>query len=126
MFGSLYFLNAAISYGLTMPTGLFTPSIVFGAVMGRLYAHCLTWMGVTEVDPGLYALLGVRLCPWLLCVAPTSRRCLEHLNFLSLGFSACAVDDLQVSSCSIHVSSAWLFVARWLHSSGEGYASLRL
>ena len=53
-------MGAVASYGLTIPSGLFTPSIIFGSVMGRLYAHCLVHLGVEHTDPGLYALLGVR------------------------------------------------------------------
>jgi len=58
IYAVLYFVNAVVSYGLVLPSGLFTPSILFGVISGRLYAHLLRWTGWFDVDPGLYALLG--------------------------------------------------------------------
>uniref|UniRef100_A0A061RU86 Chloride transport protein 6-like n=1 Tax=Tetraselmis sp. GSL018 TaxID=582737 RepID=A0A061RU86_9CHLO len=49
---SLYFVNAVVSYGMAIPSGLFTPSIVFGALMGRLYAHVLHAVGVVDANAG--------------------------------------------------------------------------
>jgi len=59
IYWAFYFVNAAISYGMTFPSGLFTPSIICGALMGRTYAHWLRNLGMAHPDTGLYSLLGV-------------------------------------------------------------------
>lgn len=59
IFICVYFVVFAWTNGVSMPTGSFTPTILLGSAMGRLFAHCLAMLGlVEEPDAGLYALLG--------------------------------------------------------------------
>eukprot|EP00803_Ostreobium_quekettii_P002532 evm.model.scf_736EXC.2 EVM.evm.TU.scf_736EXC.2 scf_736EXC:12278-13521(-) len=58
LFTAFYFFLASVTYGSALPTGLFTPSLIFGASFGRLFAHVLSYAGLPEVDFGLYAFLG--------------------------------------------------------------------
>jgi hypothetical protein len=59
IFVCVYFCIFAWTNGCSMPTGSFTPTILLGSAMGRLYAHCLYRLGlVQEPDAPMYALLG--------------------------------------------------------------------
>ena len=59
LFFFAYFILAAWTYGLAIPSGLFIPSILIGAAWGRLVgigvAHLIP---NAHVDPGKYALIG--------------------------------------------------------------------
>jgi H+/Cl- antiporter ClcA len=37
----MYWVLAAITYGAFIPSGLFTPSLIFGGCLGRIYADLL-------------------------------------------------------------------------------------
>ncbi|KAG2451001.1 hypothetical protein HYH02_004271 [Chlamydomonas schloesseri] len=59
LYGVLYWLMAGITYGAFIPSGLFTPSLVFGGLLGRMWAEVLVAMHVAdERAVGFYALLG--------------------------------------------------------------------
>ncbi|KAG2428447.1 hypothetical protein HXX76_011567 [Chlamydomonas incerta] len=59
LYGLLYWLMAGITYGAFIPSGLFTPSLVFGGLLGRMWAEALVAMHVAdERAVGFYALLG--------------------------------------------------------------------
>ena len=59
LFFFAYFILAAWTYGLAIPSGLFIPSILIGAAWGRLVgigvAHLIP---SAHIDPGKYALIG--------------------------------------------------------------------
>lgn len=58
-FTAFYFSLSCVTYGAALPAGLLTPSLLFGASFGRLFAHILSYSGlVANVDFGLYAFLG--------------------------------------------------------------------
>ena len=38
-FGAIYFFLACITYGIAVPSGLFIPSLLAGAAVGRLYGE---------------------------------------------------------------------------------------
>lgn len=54
-----YFLMAAITSGIMCPAGLFVPTLLAGAALGRLFGH---WLNVAfpsyVADSGTYALIG--------------------------------------------------------------------
>lgn len=54
-FGAVYFLGI-ITYGIAIPSGLFIPVILAGACYGRLVGRLFE--SVSQLDTGLYALLG--------------------------------------------------------------------
>lgn len=54
----VYFVCAVISFGLSVPSGLFIPSMMLGAAMGRLVGELLYKIAPGTVEPGLYALVG--------------------------------------------------------------------
>lgn len=54
-FAAVYFLGV-ITYGIAIPSGLFIPVILAGATYGRLVGRLFD--SVTELDMGLFALLG--------------------------------------------------------------------
>ncbi|PNH00895.1 Chloride channel protein CLC-d [Tetrabaena socialis] len=59
LYGVIYWLMAGITYGAFIPSGLFTPSLIFGGLMGRMWAEVLVAMHVAnEQAVGFYALLG--------------------------------------------------------------------
>ena len=55
-----YFLLTTWTYGLYVPSGLFIPMILTGAVLGRLYGELLymAFPGGNWSNPGIYALIG--------------------------------------------------------------------
>ncbi|XP_045214169.2 H(+)/Cl(-) exchange transporter 7-like isoform X2 [Mercenaria mercenaria] len=55
-----FFLLACWTYGLSIPSGLFIPSLLVGAAWGRLFGQCLQLMFPNAVwlDSGKYALIG--------------------------------------------------------------------
>ena len=57
-FTAAYFVCAVTAYGLAVPAGLFIPSMMIGASMGRLVGELLYLWQPDVVDPGLYALVG--------------------------------------------------------------------
>ena len=58
-FVPVYFVFAAWTSGLAIPSGSFSPMVFLGSCIGRLCAHLLQQTGiVTEPDAGLYSLLG--------------------------------------------------------------------
>ena len=55
----VYFIFAAWTSGLAIPSGSFSPTVLLGSCIGRLCAHVLQRAGVVpRPDVGLYALLG--------------------------------------------------------------------
>ncbi|XP_017797738.1 PREDICTED: H(+)/Cl(-) exchange transporter 7 [Habropoda laboriosa] len=60
IFVILYFLLAAATFGLSMSSGLFIPSLLIGSAWGRLIGSGLakTFPNCAVLDPGKYALLG--------------------------------------------------------------------
>ena len=57
-FVPLYFLSAAFTYGIAVPSGLFIPCMMMGAGLGRLSGELIRAMGSNAADPGVYALVG--------------------------------------------------------------------
>jgi len=55
---SLYYVLACWTYGLGVPSGLFVPSLVTGAVLGRLFGQAMARTGMQTVSPGVYSLVG--------------------------------------------------------------------
>ena len=56
-----YFLCACLTYGIAVPSGLFVPSLLGGAALGRLVGHLLHRLDAqsgTFADAGTYALVG--------------------------------------------------------------------
>ena len=58
LFGLLYFFLACWTYGLGVPSGLFVPSLLVGAVLGRLVGQGLQSLSGKVAPPGMYALVG--------------------------------------------------------------------
>ncbi|KAL4241084.1 H(+)/Cl(-) exchange transporter 7 [Mactra antiquata] len=56
----VFFFLACWTYGLSIPSGLFIPSLLVGAAWGRLFGQCLQLMFPNAVwlDSGKYALIG--------------------------------------------------------------------
>lgn len=56
----LYFILAVFTFGLSMSSGLFIPSLLIGAAWGRLFGSGLSRLCPLDavLDPGKYALLG--------------------------------------------------------------------
>jgi hypothetical protein len=58
-FLTFYFVSASWTAGLAIPSGSFSPTMLTGALAGRLFAHLLRAAGlVVQPDAPLYALLG--------------------------------------------------------------------
>ncbi|XP_076458922.1 LOW QUALITY PROTEIN: H(+)/Cl(-) exchange transporter 7-like [Babylonia areolata] len=56
---TLYFFLALWTYGLSVPSGLFIPSLLIGAGWGRLAGQSLQWLlPGFQISPGKYALIG--------------------------------------------------------------------
>lgn len=56
-----YTILACITYGIAVPSGLFVPSLLSGAALGRLVGHLLHQLDSqsgTFADSGTYALVG--------------------------------------------------------------------
>ncbi|XP_032904136.1 chloride transport protein 6 [Amblyraja radiata] len=59
IFFVLYFILACWTYGLSVPSGLFVPSLLCGAAYGRLVANILkTYIGMSHIYSGTFALVG--------------------------------------------------------------------
>ncbi|KAL8597461.1 hypothetical protein ACOMHN_050959 [Nucella lapillus] len=54
----LYFFLALWTYGLSVPSGLFIPSLLIGAGWGRLIGMGFQYIPEFQIDPGKYALIG--------------------------------------------------------------------
>ncbi|XP_076440006.1 H(+)/Cl(-) exchange transporter 7-like isoform X2 [Babylonia areolata] len=54
----LYFFLALWTYGVSVPSGLFIPSLLIGAGWGRLVGMGFQFIPNFQVDPGKYALIG--------------------------------------------------------------------
>lgn len=52
LFFLLYFLLACWTYGLSVPSGLFVPSLLCGAAFGRLVANVLRVYETLELNLG--------------------------------------------------------------------------
>ncbi|CAJ0937037.1 unnamed protein product [Ranitomeya imitator] len=58
-FCCMYFLLSCWTYGLSVPSGLFVPSLLCGAAFGRLVANLLkSYLGLTHIYSGTFALIG--------------------------------------------------------------------
>ncbi|PIO16351.1 hypothetical protein AB205_0009200, partial [Aquarana catesbeiana] len=58
-FCSMYFLLSCWTYGISVPSGLFVPSLLCGAAFGRLVANLLkSYLGLTHIYSGTFALIG--------------------------------------------------------------------
>lgn len=59
LFFALYFLLACWTYGISVPSGLFVPSLLCGAAFGRLVANVLkSYIGLGHIYSGTFALIG--------------------------------------------------------------------
>ncbi|XP_070812041.1 H(+)/Cl(-) exchange transporter 6 [Pituophis catenifer annectens] len=59
LFFLLYFLLSCWTYGISVPSGLFVPSLLCGASYGRLVANLLeSYIGLDHVYSGTFALIG--------------------------------------------------------------------
>uniref|UniRef100_A0A8C5SCV3 Chloride channel protein n=1 Tax=Laticauda laticaudata TaxID=8630 RepID=A0A8C5SCV3_LATLA len=59
LFFFLYFLLSCWTYGISVPSGLFVPSLLCGASYGRLVANLLeSYIGLDHVYSGTFALIG--------------------------------------------------------------------
>ncbi|XP_025780740.1 chloride transport protein 6 [Puma concolor] len=59
LFFALYFLLACWTYGTSVPSGLFVPSLLCGAAFGRLVANVLkSYIGLGHIYSGTFALIG--------------------------------------------------------------------
>uniref|UniRef100_A0A2K5LN37 Chloride channel protein n=1 Tax=Cercocebus atys TaxID=9531 RepID=A0A2K5LN37_CERAT len=59
LFFILYFLLACWTYGVSVPSGLFVPSLLCGAAFGRLVANVLkSYIGLGHIYSGTFALIG--------------------------------------------------------------------
>uniref|UniRef100_A0A2K6THZ2 Chloride channel protein n=1 Tax=Saimiri boliviensis boliviensis TaxID=39432 RepID=A0A2K6THZ2_SAIBB len=59
LFFILYFLLACWTYGISVPSGLFVPSLLCGAAFGRLVANVLkSYIGLGHIYSGTFALIG--------------------------------------------------------------------
>jgi H+/Cl- antiporter ClcA len=59
IFLAVYFVSAAWTSGLAIPSGNFSPTLLIGSCIGRLYGQLLYTCGLVEKpDAALYALLG--------------------------------------------------------------------
>jgi len=57
-FAVMYFFTACWTYGLGVPSGLFVPSLLTGAALGRICGQVLQEAGADISHPGTYALIG--------------------------------------------------------------------
>ena len=57
MFGLVYFALACWTYGLGVPSGLFVPSLLSGAVLGRLIGQAVHTVGAVA-PAGMYSMVG--------------------------------------------------------------------
>jgi H+/Cl- antiporter ClcA len=61
IFFCLYIATACVAYGISVPAGMFVPSLISGAAFGRLVGHMLHEVDNTRgtfADSGTYALIG--------------------------------------------------------------------
>ena len=58
VFVPLYFASAVFTYGIAVPSGLFIPCMMMGAGTGRFCGEAMRAVGLSSVDPGVYALVG--------------------------------------------------------------------
>jgi H+/Cl- antiporter ClcA len=61
IFFCLYIATACVAYGISVPAGMFVPSLISGAAFGRLVGHLLHEVDNTRgtfADSGTYALIG--------------------------------------------------------------------
>ncbi|KAF4791001.1 chloride transport protein 6 [Turdus rufiventris] len=59
LFFLLYFLLSCWTYGISVPSGLFVPSLLCGAAFGRLVANLLkSYIGLDHIYSGTFALIG--------------------------------------------------------------------
>ncbi|KAJ7306627.1 hypothetical protein JRQ81_010042 [Phrynocephalus forsythii] len=59
LFFLLYFLLSCWTYGVSVPSGLFVPSLLCGAAFGRLVANLLkSYIGLDHIYSGTFALVG--------------------------------------------------------------------
>ncbi|XXQ35467.1 Chloride channel protein [Plasmodiophora brassicae] len=55
----VYYMMCCVSYGMSIPSGLFVPNLLVGAGFGRLVGEFLPWvLPFDVVNPGTYALIG--------------------------------------------------------------------
>ncbi|KAM3921298.1 H(+)/Cl(-) exchange transporter 6 [Leptodactylus fuscus] len=58
-FCCMYFLLSCWTFGMSVPSGLFVPSLLCGAGFGRLVANLLkSYLGLTHIYSGTFALIG--------------------------------------------------------------------
>eukprot|EP01062_Namystynia_karyoxenos_P023284 TRINITY_DN18988_c0_g1_i1.p1 TRINITY_DN18988_c0_g1~~TRINITY_DN18988_c0_g1_i1.p1 ORF type:complete len:932 (+),score=258.10 TRINITY_DN18988_c0_g1_i1:75-2870(+) len=61
VFAVVYTLLASVTFGIAVPSGLFIPSMIIGASVGRLAGVVMhSWS--SDLDPGVYALVGAAAC----------------------------------------------------------------
>jgi len=87
IFMVFFYVLSCWTYGVSVPSGLFVPSLLCGAAYGRLVANLLEHIGYDFIYPGTYALVGaaaflggvVRMTISLTCIL------LEATNEISYG-----------------------------------------
>ena len=59
MFFIPFYIMACWTYGISVPSGLFVPSLLSGAAFGRLCVYTIHWLEIPTVAPdGMFALIG--------------------------------------------------------------------
>lgn len=59
MFLIPFYIMACWTYGISVPSGLFVPSLLSGAAFGRLCVYFIHWLKIPTVAPdGMFALIG--------------------------------------------------------------------
>ena len=57
-FAVVYFVLACVTYGIAVPSGLFVPSLLAGAAVGRLYGEMVQQFDLDTSNPGVYSMIG--------------------------------------------------------------------
>ncbi|TMW67753.1 hypothetical protein Poli38472_007425 [Pythium oligandrum] len=59
VFFTVFYIIACWTYGISVPSGLFVPSLLAGAAFGRMFVYVLHGMGIPiGAQDGMYALIG--------------------------------------------------------------------
>jgi hypothetical protein len=58
IFAMIYFILACWTYGIAVPSGLFIPSLLAGAAVGRLYGEAVQQLHLDTSPPGVYSMIG--------------------------------------------------------------------
>ena len=127
IFSLVYFATTCFVYGISVPAGLFIPSMMSGAAMGRLFGELVSQAaGEENTDPGLFALCGaaamlggvtrmtISLCAIMLEL--TNDITLALPMVLALAASKAAGDMLSHPIYEVHVKLMGAVREKTLHS----------